>query len=79
MDIARPVSVRRRRIRRTLYGAATLAVLLLITLGVARLKPAAPTVERATDARLSGTFLQLVRICAGHGRDKGLPWTGQPS
>ena len=48
MDIARPSNVRQKRIRRTLYGAAGLAVVLLISLGVSRLKPAAPGVERAT-------------------------------
>jgi HlyD family secretion protein len=48
MDIARPSNARQKRIRRTIYGAIGLAVVLLITLGVSRLKPAAPGVERAT-------------------------------
>src|SRR5690349_10564329 len=49
MDIARPAEVRRRkRIRRVVYGAVALLAVLLITLGLARLKPAAPAVERAT-------------------------------
>src|SRR6516164_2284178 len=48
MDIARPSNLRRKRIRRALYGIAGLMVILLITLGVSRLKPAAPGVERAT-------------------------------
>ena len=48
MDIARPSNLRQKRIRRTAYGVASLAVVLLITLGVSRLKPAAPGVERTT-------------------------------
>jgi HlyD family secretion protein len=48
MDIARPSNLRQKRIRRTVYGGAGLMVVLLITLGVSRLKPAAPGVERAT-------------------------------
>jgi HlyD family secretion protein len=48
MDIARPSNVRRKRIRRAMYGVAALAAVLLITLGLSRLKPAAPSVERAT-------------------------------
>jgi HlyD family secretion protein len=48
MDIARPSNARQKRIRRTVYGTAGLTVVLLITLGVSRLKPAAPSVERAT-------------------------------
>jgi HlyD family secretion protein len=49
MDIARSADVRRRkRIRHAVYGAVALLAVLLITLGLARLKPAAPAVERAT-------------------------------
>ena len=48
MDIARPSNLRQKRIRRAVYGGAGLMVVLLITLGVSRLKPAAPGVERAT-------------------------------
>ena len=48
MDIARPSNARQKRIRRIAYGAATLLAILLITLGLSRLKPAAPGVERAT-------------------------------
>jgi HlyD family secretion protein len=48
-DIARPASVKRKKkIRQGIYiGVAVLAVA-LITLGVSRLKPAAPGVDRAT-------------------------------
>jgi len=49
MDIARPLSyARQKRIRRVAYGAIALLAVLLITLGLSRLKPAAPGVERAT-------------------------------
>jgi HlyD family secretion protein len=49
MDIARPASVaRQKKIRRITYGVAGGVAVLLITLGLSRLKPAAPEVERAT-------------------------------
>jgi HlyD family secretion protein len=48
MDIARPSNVRQKRIRRAVYGVLALSAVLLITLGLSRLKPAAPSVERAT-------------------------------
>ena len=49
VDIARPESVvRKKKIRRALYGTAGLVVIILITVGVSQLKPAAPTVERTT-------------------------------
>lgn len=65
MDVARPQSVARsRRIRRILYGVAALVAVLVITLGLSRLKPAAPTVERATvwiDTVKRGSMLRQVR------------------
>ena len=64
MDIARPSNARQKRIRRTLYGGAGLAAVLLITLGVSRLKPAAPSVDRATvwiDTVKRGPMLREVR------------------
>jgi HlyD family secretion protein len=49
VDIARsPDVLRKKKLRRAMYGAAALLVIILITVGVSRLKPAAPTVERAT-------------------------------
>ena len=48
MDIARPSNLRQKRIRRAVYGIVGLSLVVLITLGVSRLKPAAPGVERAT-------------------------------
>src|SRR5580765_2676061 len=48
MDIARPDQTRRKRIRRVLYGGAAVLAVGGITLGLSKLKPAAPGVERGT-------------------------------
>src|SRR5262252_4193332 len=48
MDIARPDQTRRKRIRRALYGGAAVLAVGGITLGLSKLKPAAPGVERGT-------------------------------
>ena len=65
VDIARPASViRKKKIRRAIYGAAALLVIILITVGVSRLKPAAPSVDRATvwvDTVKRGQMLREVR------------------
>lgn len=64
VDIARPSQARKKKIRRALYGSAALAVIILITIGVSRLKPAAPSVERATvwiDTVKRGPMLRQVR------------------
>jgi len=64
MDIARPSRARERRIRRIIYGAAGLVAIALITLGLSRLKPAAPSVERGTvwiDTVKRGPMLRQVR------------------
>jgi HlyD family secretion protein len=64
MDIARPTNVRRRRIRRAAYAVLGVAAAALLTLGLARLKPAAPSVERATvwiDTVKRGPMLRQVR------------------
>jgi HlyD family secretion protein len=64
MDIARPSNARQKRLRRIAYGAAALLAVLLITLGLSRLKPAAPGVERATlwvDTVKRGPLLREVR------------------
>lgn len=65
MDVARPSSVaRRKKIRRAIYAGGAVLALLLITLGLSRLKPAAPTVERATvwvDTVKRGSMLRQVR------------------
>ncbi len=64
MDIPRPSQARERRIRRIVYGTAALAGLVLVTLGLSRLKPAAPSVDRATvwiDTVRRGPMLRQVR------------------
>ena len=65
VDIARPPSViRKKKIRRAIYGAVALVVVAGITVGVSRLKPAAPTVDRATvwvDTVKRGQMLREVR------------------
>ena len=48
MDIAREGMARQRRRRRLLIATGSVVVGLLITLGLSRLKPAAPTVDGST-------------------------------
>lgn len=49
VDIARPATVKRqKKIKRAIYAGAALLVIVLISVGVSRLKPAAPSVDRAT-------------------------------
>lgn len=47
MDIARPSNAKKKRIRQILYGSVALLVVAGVSFGLSRLKPAAPTVERA--------------------------------
>jgi len=65
VDIARPESVKRKKkVRRVIYGAAALLGIAVITLAVSRLKPAAPSVERATvwiDTVKKGPMTRQVR------------------
>jgi HlyD family secretion protein len=64
MDIARPDAAKGRRRRRLFYSVGSLAVLVAITLGLTRLKPAAPTVDRAqiwSDTVKRGEMLRQVR------------------
>src|SRR5262245_8834848 len=64
MDIARPSNLRRKRIKQAVVAGVTLVALLLITLGVMRLKPAAPAVDSATvwrDTVKRGPMLRQVR------------------
>jgi HlyD family secretion protein len=48
VDIARPDLLEKKKKKQLVWAGAAAAVVVLLTLGVARLKPAAPTVERAT-------------------------------
>jgi HlyD family secretion protein len=64
VDIARPDQSRKKKIRRAIYGTVTLAVIILITVGVSKLKPAAPSVDRAAvwvDTVKRGPMLRQVR------------------
>jgi HlyD family secretion protein len=48
MDIARPDEKRKKRIRRTIYVSVALVIVAGIGLGLSRLAPAAPSVDKAT-------------------------------
>jgi HlyD family secretion protein len=64
MDIARPDEKRKKRIRRTIYASVGLLVIVGIGLGLSRLTPAAPSVDRATiytDGVKRGPMLRDVR------------------
>ena len=64
MDIARPSNARQKRIRQVLYVTIGLAAVGLITLGLSRLKPAAPTVDMAVvwpDTVKRGPMVRQVR------------------
>ena len=64
MDIARPEFKQQKRRKQIVIGAIALVVLVLVTVGVSRLKPAAPTVEASTvwpDKVKRGSMLRQVR------------------
>src|SRR5262249_54014561 len=65
MDVARPQSVaRNKKIKRILAGILVLIVAPGVTLGLSRMKPAAPSVDRATvwvDTVKRGEMLRQVR------------------
>lgn len=64
MDIATPDIARRRRRRRVLYGLVSAVLVLVVTVGVSRLEPASPGVERDTlliDTVKRGPLLRQVR------------------
>src|SRR5260370_28069762 len=48
MDIQRPSNARAKKIRRITYGTVALLLLGGVTYGLSKLRPAAPTVDRAT-------------------------------
>ena len=64
MDIVRPDAKRRKLVRRYAYAGGGLALVLLTTGALSRLKPAAPTVDRSTiwtDTVKRGPMLREVR------------------
>ncbi len=64
MDIARPEVKRQKKVRRMAYIAAAVVLIPLVTYALSRLKPAAPSVDRATvwtDTVKRGPMLREVR------------------
>jgi len=64
MDITRPEAKRRKQVRRYTYAGGGLVLVLLITVALSRLRPAAPSVDRSTiwtDTVRRGPMLREVR------------------
>jgi len=64
MDIQRPSNARAKKIRRIIYGSVAFLLIAGVTFGLSRLRPAAPTVDRATiwpDEVKRGPMLREVR------------------
>jgi len=64
MDIQRPSNARAKKIKRIAYVSGAVLVIAAITLGLSRLRPAAPSVDRGTvwtDAVKRGPMLREVR------------------
>jgi HlyD family secretion protein len=64
MDIARPSNAKKKRIRQAIYTVVGLTAIVLVSVGLSRLKPAAPTVERAVvwpDTVKRGPMVRQVR------------------
>ncbi len=64
MDISRPDLARRKKLRQALYAVAAVLVVAIVTLGVSRLEPAAPRVDRDTiylDTVQRGPMVRQVR------------------
>jgi len=65
MDVARdPVILKRKRLRRVAYAIVALLVVAVVSVALARMEPAAPTVDRATlliDTVKRGPFVRQVR------------------
>src|SRR2546425_1913285 len=64
MDIQRPSNARAKKIRRIAYGSVAFLLIGGVSYGLSRLRPAAPTVDRATiwtDEVKRGPMLRQVR------------------
>src|SRR4029077_9818871 len=64
MDIQRPSNARTKKIKRIVYVVAAVVVIAGVTLGLSRLKPAAPKVDKGTvwtDTEKRGPMLREVR------------------
>ena len=73
MDIARPDIARAKRLRRTVYGTGLTVVVILITVGVSRLEPAAPRVD--LDTVFMGTVQRGLMLRNVRGTGKLVPAT----
>ena len=64
MDISRPDVARRKKLRQSLYAATAVMVIVVVPVGVSRLEPAAPRVDRDTvylDTVQHGPMIRQVR------------------
>ena len=64
MDIPRPSVARQKKVRRTIFAVAGLVMVVLVTVALAQLKPAAPTVEFGSiwpDTVKRGSMIRQVR------------------
>ena len=64
MDIARPTALRNKRIKQSIYGLIVLIAAGAVSVGLSRMKPAAPSVDRSTvwiDTVKRGEMLRQVR------------------
>ena len=64
MDVARPDLARKKKFRQTVYAVTAVMVVVVITVGVSRLEPAAPLVDRDTiylDTVQRGPMVRQVR------------------
>src|SRR6266571_4671406 len=64
MDIPRPTARRNKHIKQSIYGVIVLITASAISIGLSRMKPAAPTVDRAAvwiDSVKRGEMLRQVR------------------
>jgi HlyD family secretion protein len=64
VDIARPDNLKRKRTRQLIYAGSAIAVVLVLGVGISRLQPAAPGVDRSTlwiDTVQRGPLLRQVR------------------
>ena len=64
MDIARPSNLKQKRIRQAAYLVTGVVILAVVSVGLSRLRPAAPTVERSViwpDTVKRGPMVRQVR------------------
>jgi HlyD family secretion protein len=81
MDIPRPENKKRKRIRQIAIGSATAVTLAIITIGLSRLEPAAPSVDRDTLYTASVQRGEMLRQVRGPGtlRPREIRWIAAQS